>query len=181
MRNNMSSILIRLVIFISLIQVIASYKITVEDWKTRKPKDIEVKDKEQIRSLKNRIEKVFNIPVNQQRITYNGELLNDNLTIADYNLRKDDFLWLANPLIEEMGMVYARTTSGKNRELIALKVGANDTIGQIVKAIEANNKNNLTHDKMKLFFQGKELSDYSKTALYYNLYAESWIDIKVNL
>lgn len=177
---NYKILIIHLVIFCSLIEQVVSYKITIEDWKNRKPIDIDVKDKQTIKSLKTRIEKVLNIPVDQQVITLNGQLLKDDLTVKDCSIIVNDFLWLANPLIEEMGNVYARTTSGKKRELIAMKVGANDTIGQIVKAIEANNNSNLTNDKMKLFFQGRELNDYTKTAKYYGLFAESWIDIRVD-
>lgn len=152
-----------------------SSAVLVSSW-LKKDLYFDVRNGKKISSLKKEIEDRWAIPIEDQRLISNDQLLDNDLKIEDNELAKS-FIWLANPLTEQMGMVYAKTINGKEKVIIPMKVGSNDTIGQLIMAISANS--NLPRDKIKLFFQGKELSDRSKTAADCKLFEESWIDIKV--
>lgn len=159
---------------VALAAASGSRSVTVESWK-RQTARFDMLGDEKISSLKLKVEKKWLIPYEEQRLIVNGELISDNATLDDYP-EAGDFIWLANPLIEEMGRVYAKTNSAKDRVLIPMQVGAKDTIGQFIKAIGANSY--LPEEKIRLFFQGKELKDKSKTARDYKLFAECWLEIR---
>ncbi len=55
---------------------------------------LEVSDADTIQSVKNKIFEKEGIPVDQQRLVFNGKQLEDNMTIADYNIQADSNIHL---------------------------------------------------------------------------------------
>lgn len=58
---------------------------------------LEVDSDDSIGNLKNRIEDKIGFPVLTQRISYRGEVLNDDRTVRDYNIKNDATLNLILP------------------------------------------------------------------------------------
>lgn len=55
---------------------------------------IDVSDTDTIQSIKNKIFDKEGIPIDQQRLVFNGKQLEDNQTIADYNIQADSNIHL---------------------------------------------------------------------------------------
>jgi len=55
---------------------------------------LDVKNTDTIASIKDKIKDIEGIPVDQQRIVFNGKQLEDNNTIADYGIEADSSLHL---------------------------------------------------------------------------------------
>jgi ubiquitin C len=55
---------------------------------------LDVSDTDTIQSVKNKIFEKEGIPVDQQRLVFNGKQLEDNMTIADYNIQADSNIHL---------------------------------------------------------------------------------------
>lgn len=55
---------------------------------------LDVSDADSIASVKNKIFEKEGIPVDQQRLVFNGKQLEDNQTIADYNIQADSSIHL---------------------------------------------------------------------------------------
>jgi len=55
---------------------------------------LEVKDGDTIQSIKDKIKDIEGIPVDQQRLVFNGKQLEDNNTIADYGIQADSSIHL---------------------------------------------------------------------------------------
>lgn len=51
------------------------------------PITFDVKSTDTILSVKQQIQREVNVPVNKQRLTYNGETLEDDTTIAQYAIK----------------------------------------------------------------------------------------------
>ncbi|CAG8442932.1 12013_t:CDS:2 [Diversispora eburnea] len=64
--------------------------------------EIEIKPSEKILKIKQSIERLKGIPTNSQRIYFFGEILDDNNTIADYDIQNGSSIHLKYLLRENM-------------------------------------------------------------------------------
>ena len=130
--------------------------------------DVEASDS--INSIKTKIREKEDIPRNQQRLLFEGKLLEDGKTLSDSNIQENYMLQLV--LRQFSGMqIFVKTLTGKT---ITLDADPSDSIESIKAAIE--DKEAIYSDKHRLIFKGKELTD-DRTLSDYSIPNESTLHL----
>ena len=110
------------------------------------------------------------IPVDQQRLSFDDEILEDDCSLSDYIILKDSTLQLIPMPCGSCMQIYVETLTGNQKTRLTLKVVPEDTIENVKKKIL--DEDGIPVECQHIIFADKELKDW-RTLKDHNIQRES--------
>lgn len=120
--------------------------------------NIEADHNNTIEHVKNLIEKLNGTPAEKQRLELDGKIMEDNLSLNDYNIDKDSKITMV--VKEHTGPMTIRVKNYS--QTFFFEVHPTDTVMSIKKKISANQS--VETDIQRIVYKGKELADNATMA-----------------
>ncbi len=141
---------------------------------------IEVNPSDTIESVKQKILDKEGYQPNSFNLFFGGKVLDNSMTVSDYNIRTENTLMLSVKLCgggNEGGtkQIFIKTLQGTT---LTLDVADNESIGSIKNRI--HEKQGIPQDQQRLVFNGKQLED-NMTIQDYNIQADANIHLVLRL